>query len=60
MGHRQRLFGRGGPHRLGPGDSPGLGRFFAPYAYTAPFSTFVKDFRPSISNDLAALAGVGA
>ena len=34
-----------------------LTRVFGTYAYTAPFSTFVKDFRPSISNDLAALAG---
>ena len=32
MRHRQRLpAGRGGQHRACLGDSPGLGRFFAPY-----------------------------
>ena len=34
-----------------------LTRVLGSYAYTAPFSTFMKDHRPSISNDLAALAG---
>ena len=30
-GHCERLLGRKGWHRIGGGDSPGLGRFFAPY-----------------------------
>ena len=34
-----------------------LTRVFGSYAYTAPFATFIKEHRPSISNDLAALAG---
>ena len=31
MGHRERLLGRDTWHRTARNDSPGLGRFFAPY-----------------------------
>ena len=31
MGHRERLLGRDARHRTARNDSPGLGRFFAPY-----------------------------
>ena len=31
MGHRERLLGREAVHRTARNDSPGLGRFFAPY-----------------------------
>ena len=47
MGHRQRLLGRETQHRIARGDSPGRGRFFAPYATDDSFTLVEKQTRPA-------------
>jgi hypothetical protein len=39
MGHRERLLGRDTWHRTARNDSPGLGRFFAPYGVKGLFAS---------------------